>query len=228
MIRKLKRIFLVASIFFIVVVCITAVINLYIYQTVKGDIVSYHEDLTNEAKYKLKDFKADGALILGAGVYEDGTPTPMLKDRLDLGIYLYKNGYVSRLLLSGDNGTIYYNEVIVMLNYVKEAGIPTEDIFCDYAGFSTYDSMYRAKSIFKMNKIMVVSQTYHLYRALYIGRELGVKCIGVGSDQKKYVGQLYRDGREVLARVKDFGKAKIGCKSVLGGNEIPINGNSST
>ena len=127
--------------------------------------------------------------------------------------------------MTGDNGQVGHNEIHVMLNYVKKAGVPEEDIFCDHAGFSTYDSMYRAQSIFGAERLIVVTQTYHEYRALYVGEKLGLTVKGVAADQMKYRGQAAREIREVLARVKDFLKVMAKPESELGGEAIPINGN---
>lgn len=182
------------------------------------------QELASPDIEKLKDKGADCILVLGAGIKDDETPTPMLKDRLDLGIMLYEHGVAPKLLLSGDNGTESHNEIHVMLNYVKKAGVPEEDIFCDHAGFSTYDSMYRAKDIFSAQTIIVVTQTYHEYRALYIGDELGLDVYGAASDQLTYAGQPMREIREVMARVKDYFKVMGKPESVLGGEVIPISG----
>lgn len=173
---------------------------------------------------RMKELDADCIIVLGAGIVDNETPTPMLKDRLDAGILLYNLGVAPKVLLTGDNGQDYHNEIRVMLSYLLDAGIPSEDIFCDHAGFSTYDSMYRAQDIFDVKKAIVVTQTYHLYRALYIGESLGMTVMGIGSDQERYSGQSMREVREVLARVKDFFKSKTKPKSVLGGEAIPING----
>lgn len=148
----------------------------------------------------------------------------MLKDRLDTGIMLYQRGYAPKILLTGDNGTETHNEIHVMLNYVKNAGVPEEDIFCDHAGFSTYDSLYRANSIFEAEKLIVVTQTYHEYRALYIGEGLGLQVKGVASDQMKYRGQAVREVREIMARVKDFFKTITKPESLLGGEAYPVSG----
>lgn len=172
----------------------------------------------------LEDLDADCIMVLGAGIRDDETPTPMLKDRLDTGIMLYEQGAAPKLLLTGDNGQVGHNEIHVMLNYVKKAGVPEEDIFCDHAGFSTYDSMYRAQDIFGASSVIVVTQTYHEYRALYVGEKLGLQVKGVAADQMKYSGQAAREVREVLARVKDFFKAMTRAEAELGGEAIPING----
>lgn len=183
------------------------------------------ETLLPEEAEVLKEIKADCIMVLGAGIRDDETPTPMLKDRLDTGILLYELGIAPKLLLTGDNGQVGHNEIHVMLNYVKKAGVPEEDIFCDHAGFSTYDSMYRAQSIFGVSSLVVVTQTYHEYRSLYVGEKLGMTVKGVSADQMKYSGQAMREIREVLARVKDFFKVLSKPESQLGGDAIPINGN---
>ena len=177
-----------------------------------------------EALSSLQEMDADCILILGAGIEDDSTPSPMLKDRLDVGVWLYKLGAAPKILLSGDNGSIGHNEIHVMLNYVIEAGVPREDIFCDHAGFSTYDSMYRARDVFCVSKAIVITQEYHEYRALYIGQKLGLEVKGVSSDQERYAGQFYRDFREMLAIAKDFFKAAVEADPVVGGEVIPISG----
>lgn len=182
------------------------------------------ESLLSAEADALKDLNADCIMVLGAGIRDNETPTPMLKDRLDTGIMLYELGVAPKLLLTGDNGQVDHNEIHVMLNYVKKAGVPEEDIFCDHAGFSTYDSMYRAQSIFGISSVVVVTQTYHEYRSLYIGEKLGLTVKGVSSDQMKYRGQAAREIREVLARIKDCFKVMTRPEAELGGEAIPING----
>lgn len=190
-----------------------------------GAVTDTKDDFLTSEYQNMKDFDADCIMVLGAGIRDEETPTPMLADRLDAGILLYKNGVAPKILLTGDNGTVTHNEIHVMLNYVKKAGVPEEDIFCDHAGFSTYDSMYRAKSIFEVESLMVVTQTYHEYRALYIAEKLGLEAKGIASDQEKYAGQQFREIREVLARVKDWGKTLLKPEATLGGESLPISGN---
>ena len=187
--------------------------------TVIGDV-----EIKSFAMDNIKNFGADCILVLGCGIEDEETPSPMLKDRLDVGIELYKQGVAPKILLSGDNGTEHHNEIHVMLKYAKEAGIPDKDIFCDHAGFSTYDSMYRAGSIFNARRVIVVTQTYHQYRALYIGDKLGLDVMGVASDQETYFGQSFRESREILARIKDFFKSMLRSKPTYGGDAIPISG----
>ena len=149
----------------------------------------------------------DCIIVLGCLVRSDGTLSDMLSDRVDRGIEVYgmiaeKSG--AKLLMSGDHGTVEYDEVNAMKQYAIENGIDSEEIFMDHAGFSTYESIYRAKEIFGAEKVVIVTQEYHLYRALYIADALGLEAYGVASDQRTYSGQTIRDIREILARNKDF------------------------
>lgn len=183
--------------------------------------------LTAEEEKALKKLDADCILVLGAGVYSDGTPTPMLRDRLDTGIALYKAGVAPKLLLSGDNGQVEYNEVDAMLKYASDKGIPKEDIFLDHAGFSTYESVYRAKYIFEVERAVVVTQTYHLFRALYGCRRMGIEALGAAADQQDYAGRSARELREVLARDKDWAKWIVKPDPTFLGEQIPIGGDGT-
>lgn len=170
---------------------------------------------------------ADCILVLGAGVNWDGTPGSYLEARLDKALELYWNGYADKLLLSGDNGQTDYNEVLSMKNYVINAGVPAEDVFLDHAGFSTYESMYRAKAIFDVESAIVVTQEFHEYRALYIGRVLGIKAQGMAARPVQSADTKKLIIREFLAREKDFFKAIFRIKPTYLGNEFPISGNGT-
>lgn len=172
------------------------------------------------------DEKADCILILGAGV-KDGKPKPMLRDRLLAGIELYKSGAAEKIIMSGDHGRADYDEVNVMRAFALEQGVRAEDIFLDHAGFSTYDSVYRAKNIFGAENIIIVSQKYHLYRALYISEKLDVKAAGVSANLNTYGGQLKRDIREIIARDKDFFKCIVKPEAEIMGDKIPLDGDGS-
>ncbi len=143
----------------------------------------------------------DCILVLGAGVRTDGTPSPMLEDRLIIGCELYDGR--TPLLMSGDH-TDAYNEVGTMRTYAIAQGVPVEDIFLDHEGYSTYESLYRAKEKFGVKRMVIVSQGYHLHRALFIARELGIEAVGVPSDLRDYRFQTKYELREILARLKDF------------------------
>lgn len=176
--------------------------------------------LTAEEAAELPDI--DCILILGCKVRSNGQPSPMLKDRLDRGIELYRAGASPIILMSGDNGSKTYDEVSAMESYTLEEGIPQNAIFKDHAGFSTYESMYRAKAIFGAERILIVTQKYHLYRSLYIADRLGLKAWGTASDHQQFAGQTSRDLREILARAKDFFKVMIRPRPTYLGDPIPL------
>ncbi len=146
----------------------------------------------------------DCILVLGCGLRQDGSPSDMLTDRLIVGTSLYKSGASQNILMSGDHGRAEYDEVNAMKKFALAENIPSADIFLDHAGFSTYESIYRAKEIFGADKIIVVTQGYHLPRALYIAKSLDLEAYGVSADVRSYRGQIVRDARELLARSKDF------------------------
>ena len=179
--------------------------------------------LTQQQAAQLQD--VDCIVVLGCGVNSNGEPSAMLTDRLTRGIALYKDGAALKLLMSGDHGRETYDEVNTMKRVAVKAGVPSEDVFMDHAGFSTYETMYRAKEIFGAEKVLVVTQRYHLYRALYIAEALGIEAYGVDADYRSYGGQTYRDIREILARVKDFFTAIIQPMPTYTGDPIPISGN---
>lgn len=166
----------------------------------------------------------DCILVLGCKVRDDGTPSDMLNDRLTCGIELYDAGVAPKLLMSGDHGRTDYNEVGTMKRCAVDAGVPSSDVFMDHAGFSTYESVYRAKEIFCARKIVIVTQEYHLYRALYIAEQLGVEAYGVASDRHTYSGQTFRECREILARCKDFATSLFKPEPTYLGDAIPVSG----
>lgn len=178
--------------------------------------------LTQDEAARLQDM--DCILVLGCGVGASGKPTPMLEDRLQRGIALYQDGAAPKLLMTGDHGREGYNEVGVMKRVAVDAGVPAEDVFMDHAGFSTYESMYRARDVFGVKKVIIVTQQYHLYRAVYIAQALGLEAYGVNCDYRTHGDQFFRDVREILARVKDFATAIIQPKPTYLGEAIPISG----
>ncbi len=207
--------------FFIVLLCIIAFgaasvlgVNGYVQLSSRNKIISPEEAT------KLED--VDCIIVLGCQVKPDKTPSDMLKDRLTRGVELYKNGAAPVLLMSGDHGGKYYDEVNTMKQFAINEGVPSGDIFMDHAGFSTYETVYRAKEVFKAEKVIIVSQKYHLYRALYIAEELGLDAYGVDSDYHTYFGQAKRDLREILARCKDFITTIYKPKPEYLGDAIPV------
>lgn len=167
-------------------------------------------------------FDADAIIVLGASVYPDGTPSGILQDRLDDGIALYFAGAAPKIIMSGDNGTESYNECWAMKQYAISQGVPSEDVFCDHAGFSTYETMYRARHVFGVERIVVATQTYHLYRALYDAQGVGMEAIGVPSDYGEYANQSWYDIREVFARTKDFFQVLFSVPSTFVGDPISL------
>ncbi len=166
--------------------------------------------------------KADAAIVLGARVYQSGALSPVLADRLDTGIQLYKEGKVKKLLLTGDHGQTTYDEVNNMRLYALGQGVPEEDIFMDHAGFSTYESMYRARDVFQVKTAVIVTQEFHLPRALYIARALGLKASGVRADKREYIGEDYLRFRELLANTKAAAQLAVHDRPAYLGPEIPI------
>lgn len=199
----------------IIIILLCILINLYMVLVTKNKI-NYIDKINEE--------NVDCILVLGAGIRNNG-PSPMLEDRLLTAIELYKNGVAPKILVSGDHENYNYDEVNVMKNYLKDNGIPSSDIFMDHAGLSTYDSIYRAKKIFKASKVVIVTQKYHLYRSLYIAKSLNLKSIGVSATKKEYVNQRKRDIREVAARIKDFFKCIVRPEPTYLGEVISIKGN---
>ena len=177
---------------------------------------------------ELKDLEdIDCILVLGCGVWDDGTPTDMLADRIKVGIRTYETGVSDRLLMSGDHSRKDYDEVNTMKAIAVESGIPADNVFCDHAGFSTYESMYRASDIFGADKIVIVTQSYHLPRAIYNAQKLGIEAYGISADERTYMGQIYRDARELLARAKDFVWCIIQPEPTFRGEKIPITASGS-
>ncbi len=166
----------------------------------------------------------DCILVLGCRVRADGSLSDMLKDRLTRGIELYENGAAPKLIMSGDHGQKEYDEVNAMKAFAIKNSVPSSDIFMDHAGFSTYESLYRAKEVFEADNIIIVTQEYHLYRALYIAEKLGIKAYGVSSDYHTYRGQWGREMREILARCKDFVKVILKPEPTYLGEVISVSG----
>lgn len=214
--NKLIRVFIIIAVLGLLGLLTIFSINAYVKSSTKDNMISLEEAPNLDG--------VDCVLILGAGVWGD-SPTHMLADRLVYGITLYNTGASNRLLMSGDHGRKDYDEVNVMKNYAINEGVPSSDIFMDHAGFSTYESLYRARDIFQAEKILIVTQEYHLYRALYVADKLGLEAYGVASDPRQYVGQRSRDLREVLARVKDFLYVIVKPEPTYLGESIPVSGN---
>jgi vancomycin permeability regulator SanA len=163
----------------------------------------------------------DCILVLGCHVRSQ-----YLADRLTVAFGLYDMDASPKLLMTGDHGREVYDEVNYMLDKAEEHGIDRKDVFTDHAGFSTYESIYRAKEIFGAERVIIVTQEYHLYRALYLAEKLGIEAYGVSASLHGYGSQDYQDFRESLARVKDFFYALVKPEPTCLGEFIPISGDA--
>lgn len=208
---RIMRLVLVCAIAMVLVVVGT---NAWVVLTTKNNI----HTVTDVAS-----FQADAIVVLGASVRPDGSLSPILADRVDGAIALYEEGVAPKIIMSGDNGQTSYNECAAMKRYAVAHGVPSEDVFCDHAGFSTYDTMYRARQVFGCQRLVVSTQTYHLYRAIYAGEGLGMTVAGVPTDLRNYQDQRYYDVREIGARTKDFFKTLTKAESIFVGEPISLN-----
>lgn len=197
MTAKFKRIISACLLIGFLIAQIPILINAYMFEFSNKYIISVDEA-------SLEDF--DCVLVLGAGVWGN-SPSHMLEERLNRGIEVYNTGCTDRILMSGDHGREEYDEVNVMKGFAVDSGVEADTVFMDHAGFSTYESMYRARDVFGVNKVIIVTQKYHLYRAVYNARKLGLDAYGVAADgQYNYdiFVRTYNNSREALARCKDF------------------------
>jgi vancomycin permeability regulator SanA len=194
---KMKKVIAIGAIAIIIGGALVGVgvigINTIMIQATKQDIVTVSE---------LE--QADCILVLGAYVKPNGKPSDILKDRLARGYEVFEAGKAPKFLLSGDHGQKSYDEVNSMRDYIQAKGVDKKLIFLDHAGFSTYESIYRARDIFEAKKVIIVTQEYHLTRALYLAEKMGIEAQGVASDYFAYAGMQRFKAREILARVKDF------------------------
>lgn len=214
--RFIKKCFILGFILGVPVGIALTLINYYVYKKAEPYVITA-EEAANEEEY-------DCIIILGASV-ADTTPSAMLEARLLKGIQLYEKGCAPKIIMSGDHGGEFYNEVGAMKKFAIKHGVPSEDIFMDHAGFSTYETMYRAKEIFGAKRVLIVTQRYHMTRAVYIANELGLDAKGVATNWIIYGGEKYRSVREYLAIGKDFFTTKIKMKPSLMGETISLQEN---
>lgn len=186
-------------------------------------MISYaNKYILTEEDLKSEDF--DCIMVLGAGLW-DGEPSPMLQERLDFGLIAYETECSEKLLMSGDHGRKEYDEVNKMKEVAVQNGVLADNVFMDHAGFSTYESMYRARDVFQVEKMVIVTQEYHLYRAVYNARKLGIDAYGFAADRLEY--PIYNDVREALARLKDFFYCIVEPEPTYLGEVIPISASGS-
>lgn len=214
--KKIK--IFVISVLCVGLLCAVAVVGINAY------MISFVSDYLIEAD-DLENYSFDCITVLGAGLW-DGEPSPMLRERLDFALEAYNSGCSTKFLMSGDHGREDYDEVNAMKDYVVENGVDKDSVFLDHAGFSTYETMYRARDVFKVEKTLIVTQKYHLYRAVYNARKLGIDAYGYYREEKIY--SVKNDIREAAARVKDFFYCIEKPKPTYLGEEIPIKTASAT
>ncbi len=167
------------------------------------------------------------ALVLGAGLWRDGSPTPVLYDRVATAVDLYRAGIVKKLLMSGDNRFVNYNEPAVMRSVAEKLGVPAQDIVLDYAGRRTYDSCYRAREIFGVERAVVVTQAFHLDRALFLCDKLGIQAVGATADRRPYPRRSYMGWqlREVAATAAAWWDVNVAHPVPVLGEKLPISMN---
>jgi vancomycin permeability regulator SanA len=168
--------------------------------------------------------RCEAVLLLGAGVRDDGNMSAILSDRAKTTLEVYRSKKARKILISGDHGRKGYDEVNVVKTYLLKKGVPGEDIFTDHAGFSTYDSIYRAGEIFRVKSLIIVTQRFHLPRALYIADKSGLKAYGHPADKRDYMMIDYFETREIAARLKAFLDVHFNARSKFLGDIIPITG----
>ena len=174
----LKKIFIILIIAAVTLIIFVTAVNIYILNFSQPYLIN-QKDL---------DQQSPVAIVLGALVWPSGTMSDIFKDRVDTALELYKQGKVEKILISGDHGRKNYDEVNSAKDYLLEQGVNSEDIFMDHAGFDTYDSLYRARDVFGVKQAIIITQNFHLPRALYIGQKLGLEVTGLSADKHLYAG----------------------------------------
>jgi SanA protein len=220
---KMKAIFLkfkkhFKKLLFLSIIGFSLIIGINVYVKNKTNHLIYNN--INEVQ------NTNVGIIFGAGINGD-KPSKYLKDRLDAGILLYKSRKINKILLSGDNGSDEHDELTVMKNYCYQNGVDTTKIYIDYAGFDTYSTIFRAKNIFKIKNTILVSQKYHLNRAIFIGNKIGIKSTGFSANVGQYNNYNYVKFREYFSVVRAFFDVSRKRKPRFLGTEININGASN-
>ena len=210
----MRKYILIAVSLIIAVSAAIVSINLYVRGSTEDSIFGRAEDL----------LPAYTAIVPGAMVYSDGRLSNILYDRVTRALDLYRSGKVSRFLISGDHGTRQYDEVNTIRKFLLARGVRAGDIFTDHAGFSTYNTMVRARKVFLVRDAVIVTQDYHLPRSLYIAREAGIRASGFTADRRSYVFIRYYRFREYFATVKSFIDVMVDQEPRFLGDPIPITG----
>lgn len=233
--KKRKKIIISISAILLILIFSIAAISQHIKTLEEPNILGSYRgndsSLSGQSVEAVRDFGAEAIIVPGAAVLSGNTPSPILKARLDAAFDLYSRGLAPKILLSGDGTGDYYDEISVMLEYMKEKGVPGDDVFCDYQGINTYQSMVRAKQVFGVNRAIVVTQSFHLPRAIYIGQNADMKTRGIATDQVR-PKEIRQDNvqlifREIMARNKDFFALKFKKIPKYNGETVDISGDGT-
>ena len=214
---SLKKLLLIFGLLCLAVAVLFVSVNAHVLRVSSPRLIS------KEAVGNLEN--VDCILVLGSSVQPNGTLNRVVRERVDTALTLYESGVSQRLLMSGDHGKVNYDEVNAMKQYCVDKGVNPDVIFLDHAGFNTYDSIYRAKAIFGVQKMIIVSQEYHLSRAVYIANNLGIEAYGVAAEQEADTA-LITNLRESVARVKDYFSCAFHLEPTVLGEPIPISGSA--
>jgi len=190
---------------------------------VQQKVASYDNFIVDNCVTDIKDQRL-AVLVLGAKVDSSEQVSSVFADRLDMAVALYKAGLVKKILVSGDHGTAFYDEVNAGKDYLLAQNVLPEDIFLDHAGFDTFDSIYRAKNLFRLNSLLISTQDFHLSRSLYIAQRLDMDAWGCRADKRYYINIDYMKRREWLASIKAWLDINLGSRSKFFGMTIDING----
>ena len=190
-------------------------------------LINNHIDKKGNNICNLETTKKQAALVLGAKVWDNGEMSHIFIDRVQTAINLYKDKKVKKILVSGDHGQTDYDEVNAAKKYLLEKNIKKEDIFLDHAGFDTYDSLYRARDVFMAESLIVVTQNFHLPRALYIANGLGIDACGASADLRRYIGEDSRNRREIFAKIKAWLNISFNSSPKYLGEELPLFGDGT-
>lgn len=217
--KFLRRIALILAVLFALGVLAAAGTNAVVMLSAKRYFLS-NEDAAQDADF-------DAIVVFGCGVTAQGTPTYMLRDRLETAAKLYFEDAAPKILVSGDHGRSDYDEVNVMKRYLIEKGVPSQDVFMDHAGFSSYETVVRAKEVFLCERPLLVTQRYHLYRCVFAARAAGLEAFGVCAEGPVYRGRLLREIREIAARGKECLTALLHPEPTYLGPAVPIYGDGN-
>ena len=213
--KRFLRIFLSLLALGLIGVLFVAIVNKYVEKNQSANIKTSITEIPTEEPPRI-------AIVFGARVWEDGSASPVLYDRVLTAVELYRAGRVKKLLMSGDNPTAEYDEPTAMKRVAMELGVPESDIVLDFAGRRTFDTCYRAKEIFEVKKAILVTQEFHQARSLYLCNNLGVDSIGITSNRRTYLGERRWAVREFFSVFGAWFEMNFMSFEPIGGKKEPI------